>query len=50
MTLSPLRRGPGDPCLQIIDGAIWQTSLPASGPVTARITRVAPEAVDCTAW
>lgn len=50
LTLSPLRRGPGDPCLQIIDGAIWRTSLLASGPVSARITRAPPESVDCTAW
>jgi 3-methyladenine DNA glycosylase/8-oxoguanine DNA glycosylase len=45
-----LRRGPGDPCLQIIDAAIWRTSLMPSGPVTARITRAAPDAVDCEAW
>lgn len=50
MTLAPLRRGPGDPCLQIIDGAIWRTSLMPSGPVTARIARAAPDAVDCEAW
>ncbi|OBG02332.1 3-methyladenine DNA glycosylase [Mycolicibacter sinensis] len=50
LTLSPLRRGPGDPCLQIVDGAIWRTSLMPSGPVTARITRAAPGAVDCQAW
>lgn len=50
LTLAPLRRGPGDPCLQVSDGAIWRTSLLASGPVTARITRAAPAAVDCEAW
>lgn len=50
LTLAPLRRGPGDPCLQVIDGAIWRTSLMSSGPVTARITRAAPDAVDCAAW
>jgi len=48
--LSPLRRGPGDPCLQIIDGVIWRTSLMPSGPVTARITQAAPAVVDCVAW
>jgi 3-methyladenine DNA glycosylase/8-oxoguanine DNA glycosylase len=41
-TLAPQRRGPGDPCLQIVDGVIWRTSLQRSGPVTARITRTAP--------
>ncbi|MEO6792232.1 MAG: DNA-3-methyladenine glycosylase 2 family protein [Mycobacterium sp.] len=51
LTLGPLRRGPGDPCLQVTaDGAIWRTSLMASGPVTAQITREAPDAVACAAW
>jgi 3-methyladenine DNA glycosylase/8-oxoguanine DNA glycosylase len=51
MTLSPLRRGPGDPCLQFSpDGAIWRTSLMPSGPVTARISRATPNTVDCEAW
>ncbi|WP_046301053.1 DNA-3-methyladenine glycosylase [Mycobacterium sp. UM_Kg27] len=50
LTLGPLRRGPGDPCLQVVDGAIWRTSLMSSGPVTAHIVQVAPDAVDCTAW
>jgi 3-methyladenine DNA glycosylase/8-oxoguanine DNA glycosylase len=50
-TLSPLRRGPGDPCFQIgDDGAIWRTSLLGSGSATARISRAAPDTVDCTAW
>lgn len=49
-TLAPQRRGPGDPCLQIVDGVIWRTSLQRSGPVTARITRTAPDTVDCQAW
>lgn len=50
-TLAPHQRGPGDPCLQIdSDGAIWRTSLMVSGPVTARITRAAPNAVHCQAW
>ena len=51
ITLFPLRRGPRDPCFQVgDDGAIWRTSLLRSGPVTARINRAAPNAVDCTAW
>lgn len=51
MTLSPLRRGPRDPCFQVCeDGAIWRTSLAASGPVTAYIRRAAPSAVECRAW
>ncbi len=51
MTLAPQRRGPGDPCYQLdAERAIWRTSLQASGPVTARIRRVAPDAVVCQAW
>ena len=50
MTLSPLRRGPGDPCYQVVDGAIWKTSLMASGPVTARIANEATDVVVCEAW
>jgi 3-methyladenine DNA glycosylase/8-oxoguanine DNA glycosylase len=50
-TLAPQRRGPGDPCFQIdSDGAIWRTSLQASGPVTARISKTAPNTVGCQAW
>lgn len=51
LSLAPLRRGPGDPCFQVgADGAIWRTSLRDSGPVTARITRSAPDTVICQAW
>jgi 3-methyladenine DNA glycosylase/8-oxoguanine DNA glycosylase len=51
LTLSPLRRGRGDPCYHDApDGAIWRTSLMRSGPVTARITTSAPDTVDCEAW
>jgi 3-methyladenine DNA glycosylase/8-oxoguanine DNA glycosylase len=51
LTLLPLRRGPRDPCFQVgDDGAIWRTSLLGSGSVTARMSRAAPDAVDCTAW
>jgi 3-methyladenine DNA glycosylase/8-oxoguanine DNA glycosylase len=51
LTLTPLRRGRGDPCFHIAaDGAIWRTSLPPTGPVTARITRAATDAVGVEAW
>ena len=50
-TLAPQRRGPGDPCFQIDEhGALWRTSLQASGSVTACIVRTAPDAVQCRAW
>jgi 3-methyladenine DNA glycosylase/8-oxoguanine DNA glycosylase len=51
LTLSPLRRGRGDPCYHDApDGAIWRTTLLRSGPVTARITKPAPNIVECEAW
>lgn len=51
LTLAPQRRGSGDPCYQLdAERAIWRTSLQASGPVTARIVRAAPDAVSCQAW
>lgn len=50
-TLAPLRRGLGDPCFRAPgDGSIWRTSLLATGPVTARISRAAPNAAHCEAW
>lgn len=51
LTLTPLRRGRGDPCFTVAaDGAMWRTSRPPSGPVTARIIRSASDAVDVAAW
>ena len=51
LTLSPLRRGGGDPCYyDDVDGSIWRTSLMRTGPVTARIRRAAVDTVDCEAW
>ncbi len=50
-TLAPLRRGFGDPCFRAPgDGSIWRTSLLPSGSVTARISRVAPNAAHGVAW
>ncbi|MGZ6777616.1 MAG: DNA-3-methyladenine glycosylase 2 family protein, partial [Mycobacterium sp.] len=50
-TLSPQRRGGGDPCyLTTPDGAIWRTSSMRTGPVTARITRSGPRSIGCEAW
>ncbi|MCV7225776.1 DNA-3-methyladenine glycosylase family protein [Mycolicibacterium komossense] len=51
VTLSPLRRGPGDPTFQLTaDRAIWRTSLLSSGAVTARILRDGPTVVRAQAW
>lgn len=50
-TLAPLRRGPLDPCFRLPgDGTIWRTSLLPSGPVAARISRVAADSAHCVAW
>ncbi len=49
LTLSPLRRGFGDPCFRVVDGVIWRTSLMHSGPVTARISSTRTVA-ECEAW
>ena len=50
-TLSPLRRGGGDPCyLSAADGAIWRTSMMRTGPVTMRISRSGPSAIGCEVW
>jgi 3-methyladenine DNA glycosylase/8-oxoguanine DNA glycosylase len=51
LTLSPLRRGRGDPCYHDApDGAIWRTSLMHGGSVTARITKSTADTVECEAW
>jgi len=51
LTLAPLRRGRGDPCFFVAaDGAIWRTTLMPSGPVTARIVRAGPDAVEAQIW
>ena len=50
-TLAPQRRGPHDPCFHIdAQRTIWRTSLLPSGPVTARISKTAPDTVVCQAW
>lgn len=49
-TLSPLRRGSGDPCFQLIAGDTWRTSMTRTGAVTARIRKTAPDTVECEAW
>ncbi|CAJ1586604.1 DNA-3-methyladenine glycosylase 2 family protein [[Mycobacterium] wendilense] len=50
-TLAPQRRGPADPTYQVgADGAIWRTTLLATGPVTVRLERAGPSAVGARAW
>lgn len=50
-TLTPLRRGVGDPCHQVTaDGAHWRVSRMPSGPVTYRLVQAGPAAVAARAW
>ena len=50
-TLAPLRRGPGDPCFQVVgDGTVWRACLLPAGPVAARIVRLSPDSAHCVAW
>ena len=50
-TLSPLRRGAGDPTHRVADdGAVWRTTLLASGPATVRLAQRGLHEVTCEAW
>lgn len=49
-TLGPLRRGPGDPTLQVAqDGALWRTTRTPQGPATLWLRQQAGE-VQAHAW
>lgn len=51
LTLSALRMGRSDPCHRIAaDGALWRTSLTASGPATYRLAQPDLRTVHATAW
>ena len=50
-TLSPLRRGRGDPTHRVTDdGAVWRTSLMPSGPVTCRLVQRSLQEISAQAW
>jgi 3-methyladenine DNA glycosylase/8-oxoguanine DNA glycosylase len=50
-TLSPLRRGAGDPTHRVTgDGAVWRTALLASGAATYRIAQRGLHEISCQAW
>ena len=50
-TLSPLRRGRGDPTHRVTeDGAVWRTSAMATGPVTYRLEQRGLHEIDVQAW
>ena len=48
-TLSPLRRGHGDPAHRIADGRFWRTALTPLGPATLALHTLAAE-VSAQAW
>ncbi|WP_072807118.1 DNA-3-methyladenine glycosylase family protein [Rhodococcoides yunnanense] len=51
MSLSPLRRGRGDPTYAVDSaGSVWRTSRLESGPVTYRLTQTSRTTVQCAAW
>ena len=51
LTLAPLSRGRGDPTQQrAADGALWRTSLMATGPVSYRLAQRGLHEVHCAAW
>ena len=50
-TLSPLRRGRADPTHRVTDdGAVWRTTVMATGPATYRLVQRGPHEVDADAW
>ena len=50
-TLSPLRRGAGDPSHRVAaDGTVWRATLLASGPATVALRQTSPVEVDVRAW
>jgi 3-methyladenine DNA glycosylase/8-oxoguanine DNA glycosylase len=50
-TLSPVSRGRADPTHQWAgDGALWRTSVMATGPVTYRIAQRGLLEIECQAW
>ena len=49
--LAPLRRGQGDPTLQVTpDGTVWRTSTTPDGAATLALRRLACGQVRATAW
>ena len=49
LTLGPLRRGPGDPCLRFTTDGAWRVTRTPEGPATTHIRAVAGE-VTVRAW
>ncbi|MGA8852122.1 MAG: DNA-3-methyladenine glycosylase 2 family protein [Aeromicrobium sp.] len=49
-SLSPTRRGPGDPAFQLSGDDIWRTTRMATGPATLRLRQTDRLQVDVRAW
>jgi 3-methyladenine DNA glycosylase/8-oxoguanine DNA glycosylase len=51
LTLSPLRRGAGDPTHRVaLDGAVWRTTRTTAGPATYRLDQRGLHEITCAAW
>lgn len=49
-TLTHARMGMGDPCVQIVDGAVWRATRTPDGLATQRIQLRADRAIQVDAW
>lgn len=49
LSLLPLRRGPGDPCMRIGPSGVWRATNTPDGPATLRLRRVGRE-IEAEAW
>jgi 3-methyladenine DNA glycosylase/8-oxoguanine DNA glycosylase len=49
-TLAHARMGNGDPCLRLVDGAVWRATRTPEGPATERLSPAPGGAVRVDAW
>jgi 3-methyladenine DNA glycosylase/8-oxoguanine DNA glycosylase len=49
-TLAHARMGNGDPCLRVIDGAVWRVTRTPMGVATQRLRKAADGSVQVDAW
>lgn len=49
LTLSPLRRGGGDPCMKILPSGVWRATNTPEGPATVRLRRLGSQ-IEAEAW
>ena len=49
-TLAYARMGNGDPCLRLVDGAVWRATRTPEGPATQRVQLASARSVVVDAW